>query len=393
MAEMTADREHHESDLASQRAELKAGREALASELAQLAMLRAELTADRAELTSLRADLETERAEISALRQRLDAQAARSATVDAMPEAPAADAGDERASNEDSHADEHAASQTARSSDDDVFARLRALSVLRESDDAPPATENEQPQTVAAASPSANARVETPPPAAPVHTAPRGGHDDEEESIDDYMAQLFARLNGARTSSPQTAPTPAAPPPAKPDPTPIEVPVAGPAAESAMPTAATEITAAAPMECEPPLPPLESLATPRRSAPAIDISAMRALANMSATSAIGASQRRQWANSATVKLGAAGALGVTGAVLLLLAKSGWLGHSSVTLFGFGAVLFVAGALWLLQGLGLLLMAWGVRNPKVATPPANELQGANRRINTTTEEKLAAQRAE
>jgi hypothetical protein len=112
---------------------------------------------------------------------------------------------------------------------------------------------------------------------------------------------------------------------------------------------------------------------PRRAAPErqADLSAMRQLANMTASSAIGASQRRRWTSSGTVKLAAAAALGIFGIAVLLLATSGWAGSSQAAVFGFGAVLFVAGAVWLLQGMGLLMMAWRVGRHALHIEEANE----------------------
>jgi len=338
MQEMTAEGEHLDSEVAS-----------LAAQREELAMLRAELMVERAEPASLRADLETERGETAALRRPLEGETVRisipetaeeDSSIKPVEEGPAA-----------AQTQDPAGRDTPRPTDDDVFARLRALSLLREGDDTAEPVESTPAVERQEAPPRPEAQVEGhPAPARPSSTAT--GHHDEDESIDDYMAQLFARLNGARSGAAPapTAPAPTAPAPAAPK-------QESPADETAAPAASEKAELAAPVENEPDLPPLESLAMPRRSAPEsqANLIALRELANMSASSAIGASQRQQRVKSGTLKMGAAGALGAVGALLLLLASSGCVDHSSVTLLGFGCVLLVAGILWLLQGLGRMAL--------------------------------------
>lgn len=243
--------------------------------------------------------------------------------------------------------------------EEDVFARLRAMSLLREGDHATVKQASRLASDSPAHPPAAEIPTPTSPPAETTASDPSGARPakhEGEESIDDYMAQLFARLNGDRSTRTDAAPTPTLPKtpatarPTSPSAAPLEL-VALQSPESETP----EPVSKSPVE-----PPASEYLTemPRRNSQEkpFDLTAMRELANMSANSAIGASQRRRWTSSATIKLGAAIALGAMGVGLLFFATSGWAGNAKPTLFGFGAVLFVAGAVWLLQGLGLLLMA-------------------------------------
>jgi hypothetical protein len=221
----------------------------------------------------------------------------------------------------------------------------------------------EQPEAEIAPPPYTE-QVATPEPvvaASVAPAAPVAKEHEAEESIDDYMTRLFARLNGGRgAASVDPQPAPAAAPQAPPTPM-AGVTPAAPTQESTntegTPVARTNEVSAEPL-AEADRGPLTMI--PRRSAPEkqVDLSAMRQLANSSASSAIGASQRRQRTSSATIKLGAAAALGLFGAAVVGLASSGWIQGAKAPIFGFGAVLFVAGAFWLLQGLGLLILAWG-----------------------------------
>jgi len=395
-ANLTAQRDEFATEEAKLAAELATANEELEVQRTVLAAEMKRLAQEQEDLARQRETLAAEREEIAALRAQMASVPVADSTVSTAPDRAAAEeAISEHGAGEGDMVESPPAVSTAAdpevpaspSGDDDVFARLRALSLLREPAEAS-AIDNAPSPALEAERPLPQHLMETHPveqrptsPAPALHTG--SGHHDEEESIDDYMAQLFARLNGARSA---TAP---APPAAKPAPASSSPPPCGNDSEKSEKDVRTA-PAAAPVEVAPQLPPLESLALPRRAAPErqLDLSAMRELANMSASSAIGTSQRKQWTSTAAVKLGAAGALGVVGASMLLVARLNWLGHSNAALFGFGGVLFTAGILWLVQGLSLLLMAWGFHKP-AANAPVNQPQGASPRSSAATVERAAA----
>jgi len=358
-----------QSRLKDERQQLAADRAALAAEQDRLAAEQEQLVAAQAELAAEKERLSTERESLAASQPPIASIETNSVVEHETPpvawaaaEAETSIATEHEVREEPSALDEVDLSsrRTSQPKEEDVFARLRAMSLLRESDHAPvkPASRlaAESPAT-----PQADEIATQPsPPAEPTASAPSGaqpGKHEGEESIDDYMAQLFARLNGDRSTRTDAAPNPAppkTPAPVRPAPATsvaIET-VAQPSPENESP-AASCIT---PVE-----PPASEYLTemPRRNAPErpFDLTAMRELANMSANSAIGASQRRRWTSSATIKLCAATALGAVGIGLLFFATTHAASNAKPTLFGFGAVLFVAGMLWLLQALSLLLMAW------------------------------------
>ncbi|MCE9554670.1 MAG: hypothetical protein K8T91_15040, partial [Planctomycetes bacterium] len=336
----------HQEELAIQRQQLTAAQQLAEQMQTKAESLLQQYTAERDELSAHREQLAADREALVIKRQQLSNLATPGEAV--MPtvsepshemEEPAADVEQPEVGH-----------RPRRDADEDVFARLRALSLLREGDDKPNVKEVRLPTAATVEPPAVEDRVETLPakPASPPTDSGSGKHHEGEESIDDYMSQLFARLNGGRTVENRRAVTP--PSTAAPAATPStqtgkvsDDPKPQPTQEFSPPTILKEM----PVEQAEP----EYLTEmPRRNAPApqMDLSAMRELANMSANSAIGASQRRRWTSSATIKLGAAAALGVVGITLILFAISGRAGTAKPTLFGFGAVLFVAGALWLLQ---------------------------------------------
>lgn len=240
--------------------------------------------------------------------------------------------------------------------DEDVFARLRALSLLREDDDKAEVKESRLSAASTVEPPVAENQIESPPvvPASPPAVSSSGNHEGE-ESIDAYMSQLFSRLNGGRSggtqavANPSTAVTPAAKPSNQ----------TGKMSVDPKSRQTKEFTSPETLEEMPLDQPASEYLTemPRRAATQqpIDLTAMRELANLIANSAIGARQRRRWTSSATIKLGGAAALGSVGIGMLMFAMSSWAGAARPTLLGFGAVLFLAGAVWLLQGMGLLLL--------------------------------------
>ena len=364
----------------------------LAPDRQQVATCQLELDAERQQLAVERMELAAERADLAAERIRIDAEWKRLAAERDQGMAEQSSAAEDTLPAEESEPSE---SPGAAVTDDDIFARLRALSVLRE--DAPSHEQDSQPAedeagvvgVIDVTDPMAEEeeaespvieQVEAELPVTEVQPEPQAqfvaaaqpvaghGHPEGEESIDDYMARLFARLNGGRSDRAQaeSAPRQTNPP----------VTESTSAATSSNESADLREEVSAPPIVETPVeePDCQPLTMMPRRAPErqMNLSAMRELANMSASSAIGASQRRRWTSSGAVKLGAAAALGIFGIAVLLFASSGLAGNARHIVFGFGAVLFIAGALWLLQGSSLLLMAWRGHGAAKVTPEAENV---------------------
>ena len=130
--------------------------------------------------------------------------------VEAIEEARTATTGDETtASEEDDSLKDDDQTESLNTNDDDVFARLRKLAVLKdEATEGQLETPQEQPQQWLPA--SASQAVEN------RGTHSHGGELDE-ESIDDYMTRLLHRLRGApenESAPPANRPVNAANPPA-----------------------------------------------------------------------------------------------------------------------------------------------------------------------------------
>ena len=375
-------------ELTTHRAQLAADRESLAFEQQQLATAQDQLITEREQLTSERDRITAEREQVTAERDMLAMETSQHRLAEAaMPkdcllgerespvetQTPTASEQEDGETTETTDVEPKSNPDARRAEDEDVFARLRALSLLREGDDKPLVKETRLPAPAAVEPTVVEGEVETP--AAPLANTPvvvaQENPREGEESIDDYMSQLFARLNGGRAAENRRAATPPPPvaPASPPSPQPAHI------AETSKPLLTPECPLPAALEAMPVEQPAPGYLTemPRRAAPAqqINLSAMRELANLSANSAIGASQRRRWTSSAAIKLGAAAGLGTLGIGILLFALGGGAGHAKTTLLGFGAVLFVAGAVWLLQGLALLLMAsrsQGGANRGTSEPP-------------------------
>ena len=368
----------------------------LAPDRQQLATCQLELDAERQQLAVERMELAAERADLAAERIRIDAEWKRLAAERGKGSAELSTAAEDPLPAEVTESSE---SPGAAVTDEDIFARLRALSVLRE--DAPSHEQGSQPADDKAdvvgvidvtdpmaeeeeAEASAMEQAEAEQPMTEVQPEPQAqfvaavqpvaghGHPEGEESIDDYMARLFARLNGGRSDRAQVEPAPRQTIPPAMELTPSTTSSTTSSTKSADLT--NEVSAPTIIEAPVEDPDGQPLTMMPRRAPErqMNLSAMRELANMSASSAIGASQRRRWTSSGAVKLGAAAALGIFGIAVLLFASSGLAGNARHTVFGFGAVLFIAGALWLLQGSSLLLMAWRGHGAAKSTPPAEKV---------------------
>ncbi len=215
--------------------------------------------------------------------------------------------------------------------DEDVFARLRSYALLKpEAEAPPPATENLAPE---------EERIELP----PVIGADSSGEDppvagnDQEESVDDYMARLLNRIRGI--SGPDDVP-----PRTKFEQRPT------PASQPKVSTAAVDKKEPA-NAAETPSPiPEVSLQLVARTAPpelAVNLRAMRELANMTARGAIDKHAQGRWSKAAVGNT----VLGIVslacGAWLMLRATPlGSLAHAA------GLVALVAGGFWVFQGASL-----------------------------------------
>ncbi len=218
-----------------------------------------------------------------------------------------------------------AAENNSATSSDDVFARLRAMSLLK-SDAEESAEKNDResvdigippaPWRVAAvaeeATPGASPNPEpqaAEEPAASVQASepaaePQAHH--EEQSIDDYMARLLDRVRGVE---PGGSPVPSAKPIARQQADVKEPQSSSPAPTRILPARERETPAPTPTRLEP------RTTAPEKSA---NLAAMRALANFSTRAAIAAHHTRHGLNRIWRTVGIGAATLVVGLVLLCL---------------------------------------------------------------------------
>ncbi len=187
----------------------------------------------------------------------------------------------------------------------DVFARLRTMSLLKDPD-----AEAEPPRPAEPAP-----EPETTPDRGTGRTAPAAQPPaDEEESIEAYMARLLNRMRGG---SDDDAP-PAAARPARPAPAPapiVEAPVAEASPNDQEPAAQSMSDSSVPAE------PINMV--PRgAAAPACDMAAMRALANMSVHSALSTHRKNHRRRMAGGKLALTGVAAACSCVLTYWALEG-----------------------------------------------------------------------
>jgi hypothetical protein len=194
-------------------------------------------------------------------------------------------------------------SRTAES-EDDVFARLRALSLVKD----PQAADLSDQPTENGTSDSEPSRAQDQPEPKPGPAAPAAAAHEHEESIEDYMARLLQRVRGI--SAELAEPAEAAP-------------------ERAYQRPRQEL---APGKIE-----------PRSSAPenTADLAAMRAIANLSTRAAIATHSFRRRAFRAWRMLAIAVSIAVAGALLFFLAGDV---HSPLIYVGAVAVLAALSAL-------------------------------------------------
>jgi hypothetical protein len=231
---------------------------------------------------------------------------------------------------------------TSASSDSEVFSRLQSLSLLKSTESpAQPATTSQfaEPDqatgefsTAGAASLHGNI-VPSPTDFASHFTPPRHepvrGSEDDDESIDSYMAQLLKRVSGISIGQTSTAPASHAPlSPAPVVSQPLEKPLDQPAAPAHdTPTRVRRIAA----------PELSS-----------DLAAMRELANLSARAAIDTHTYRNWGRAAFGKFTIATLAAIAGAGAIYFAST----PSSILMYA-GLATFVVALFWLLQA-GILI---------------------------------------
>jgi hypothetical protein len=257
-----------------------------------------------------------------------DAQPANA--YDGNPSPDAESAGESPTTSADPNQTESSAAEAR--SDEDVFARLRSYALLKPEAEGPsPANED---------STTEDEKVE---PLASIISEHAPGDEllaagsDPEESIDDYMARLLNRIRGI--SGPADVP-----PRTKVEqrPTPAPQPVVS--------TAAVEKKELANAAETPPPVAQVSLQLVARTAPpelAVNLRAMRELANITARGAIDRHAQGRWSKAAVGKT-------VLGA--LSLACGAWLMFRSTPLGSLahatGLVAIVAGAFWIFQGASL-----------------------------------------
>jgi hypothetical protein len=266
-------------------------------------------------------ELNRQRDQLQLERRRLEQAANVLGQIDSVPDRPtirtASIIADSRHVNDLQQRDETAATTGDDAlpprSDEDVFARLRAMALLKDSDgQTQPECAEHQPldelrQVDSLEASTADELVEQDTTAlsevTPVTAEHRAGGHEEDVSIDDYMAKLLERMRGSADESPppvsrsakSTADQAGNSSAAKSDPTPVQ-----PQAER---------------------PPVASTLTylePRKAAPenTRDLAAMREIANLSSRSAIATHHHRNRADRALGTL-AVGAVGLVCGVLLL----------------------------------------------------------------------------
>ncbi|MFO0897836.1 MAG: hypothetical protein U0836_10480 [Pirellulales bacterium] len=305
---------------------------------------------DEAErLEHARRTLELERADLE--RERADqAEAARSAARQEP-------ANDQPTAARDDH------ESGAENQEDDVFARLRALSLLKDRD-AETEAEQDAPRTSADHDEAdEDEREESPPawpsvvddaaeeeeaPQAPSAVDSSHADEDHEESIQDYMNRLLQRVRGeAPVQHKPAAKTPTHSPTTY-RPAPVQ-PVQAPVAAEPRPVPATPRKSAA----------------PERSS---DLLAMRELANLSAQTALDAYAHRRWASAAVGKV-IVSVFALVACLTLMAALPGW---STLKIISGGAALVIA-VFWGLQA-GILAQqvraARQRRQPRPAGTPAS-----------------------
>ena len=217
--------------------------------------------------------------------------------------------------------------------DEDVFARLRSYARLRpEAEVPPPAAENSIPEV---------AKNEPPPIVVGTQFSgeePPVTGSDPEESVDDYMARLLNRIRGI--SAPADVQPRARVEPRQ---------VVAPQTETTSPTA-NKLEPLIDVESPVPVAPDGSGQLVARTAPpelAVNLRAMRELANMTARGAIDKHTQGRWSKAAVSNT----VLGVVslacGAWLMLRATPlGSLAHAA------GLIALVAGGFWVFQGVSL-----------------------------------------
>lgn len=257
----------------------------------------------------------------------------------------------------------------ANEQDDEVFARLRALSLLRDSQPAAGLDSDEEPAEAAAAptrrdppasAASSRAEVEEaaeedaddlPPPA----RAPAAPADDEgEESIQDYMNRLLQRVRG---DAPLSQNKPAS-----------QAPLRSPT--TYRPAPAPQVVAAP----APPVAPPRKSHAPERSS---DLLAMRELANLSAQTALDSYAHRRWASAAVGKV-IVSVFALVACLTLMAALPGW---STLKIVSGGAALVIA-VFW---GLQAGILAQQVRAARQRRTPASEAPQAKGHSQLATSE--------
>jgi hypothetical protein len=217
--------------------------------------------------------------------------------------------------------------------DEDIFARLRSYALLKPEAEMPPAAaENSIPE---------DDIIESPPLVVGTQFSgeePPSTGSEQEESVDDYMARLLNRIRGI--SAPAEVQ-----PRARVEPRQVVAPQTetnSPAADKREPSIAVESPA--------PVAPDGSAQLVARTAPpelAVNLRAMRELANMTARGAIDKHTQGRWSKAAVGNI-VLGILSLTcGAWLTLRAMPlGSLAHAA------GLIALVAGGFWVFQGASL-----------------------------------------
>lgn len=292
-----------------------------------------------------------------------------------------------------------------RESDDEVFARLRAMSLLKEDNaTSRPNASRPEPDRAPAAPAAPAARTHEPPRSEPrsqhgstTHKPAAAGHHDEEESIDTYMSRLLERLNGGRSGdkptpdSPQgmaARTAPAAGPPAASPPTtaaPSERTAPAPVRPTAPVVAEVEeeepTIEAAPLVVEDETPWDAAVMMPPRGDRErhVNLSAMRELANQNAHSAIGASLRKRWSATGLSRGGMAAGAAVVGVTALYFSRVTTMESLKMPLTGLWGIAFVATAFWTAQCAHLISKIWRLsftdRKATVAAAAKAESQAA------------------
>lgn len=284
----------------------------------------AERQAEQAELAAKSEELARESDRLAEERRRLDAEvqaaASRPVRVTAEPTGP------------DVREDEQSTAPVA--DENDVFARLRGLSILKSDAPVPAAVLEDTGDEAKAIESKPEPIAATPSPRAAVKGL--GDEEEAEESIDAYMARLLNRMRGG-----------------EPEPAPIrnrpkrETPV-----EPVKPVAIVkEPVVEAPAVKHEPL-----VMIPRKLPPELssNLQAMRELANFQARGAIETNAHRRWLRAAIGKFSVA-ACGLIASIILVTCAEDW--HSTIFLAGMAGMLVAV--FWGLQGAILSKHVWTV----------------------------------